>query len=226
MSGIRKQAITSSILVYIGVAFGVVNTYFFVKEGAFTDQQYGLTRIFFDVGQNFYVFASLGVIPVIYKFYPYYRDNLKDGEIDLLSRAFAMAGIGFLLVAIAGIFLEPLVIQKFSARSQLFVDYYFWVFPFAFGLLAFSLLEGYAWALQKTVLPNFLKETGLRFFTFIFIILYSFHYISFSVFMMLFSMMYILIALWLLIALIRSGKFHFSFSVSRVTKKFRRKMLN
>lgn len=226
MSGIRKQAITSSILVYIGVAFGVVNTYFFVKEGAFTDQQYGLTRIFFDVGQNFYVFASLGVIPVIYKFYPYYRDNLKDGEIDLLSRAFAMAGIGFLLVAIAGIFLEPLVIQKFSARSQLFVDYYFWVFPFAFGLLAFSLLEGYAWALQKTVLPNFLKETGLRFFTFIFIILYYFQYISFSVFMMLFSMMYILIALWLLIALIRSGKFHFSFSVSRVTKKFRRKMLN
>ena len=45
MAGIRKQAIITSILVYIGV-FGALNTYLFVKEGNFGPEQYGLTRLF------------------------------------------------------------------------------------------------------------------------------------------------------------------------------------
>ena len=81
MSGIRKQAIISSLLVYIGVLFGAVNNYFFVKNGSFLPEQYGLTRIFSDVGQNFFIFASLGAIPVLYKFFPYYQDNLEEKEI-------------------------------------------------------------------------------------------------------------------------------------------------
>src|SRR6476659_8513670 len=116
MSGIRKQAIISSILVYIGIPFGALNTYFFVKQGAFSTDQYGLTRLFNDVGQNFYVIASLGVIPVVYKFYPYYKDNLSNKENDLLGRTFLKAFIGFVFLTIAAFFFEPLVIRKFSTR--------------------------------------------------------------------------------------------------------------
>jgi O-antigen/teichoic acid export membrane protein len=224
MSGIRKQAIISSILVYIGIPFGALNTYFFVKQGVFTSDQYGLTRLFNDVAQNFYVIASLGVIPVIYKFYPYYKDNLSDEENDLLGRSFIKALIGFILVAIAAIVFEPLVVRKFSDRSALFIQYYFWVLPYAFGWLFFSLLEGYAWALQKTVLSNFLKETGIRLFTTVFIVLYFLGVVDFHGFMLLFSMLFILITLILLIYLIRTKKFHFSFKTSRVTKKFRKKI--
>lgn len=53
MSGIRKQAIISSILVYIGIPFGALNTYFFVKQGVFTSDQYGLTRLFNDMDKTF-----------------------------------------------------------------------------------------------------------------------------------------------------------------------------
>ena len=224
MSGIRKQAIISSILVYIGIPFGALNTYFFVKQGAFSSDQYGLTRLFNDVAQNFYVIASLGVIPVIYKFYPYYKDNVSDKQNDLLGRSFVKALIGFIIVAIAGVVLEPLVVRKFSARSALFIEYYFWVLPYAFGWLLFSLLEGYAWALQKTVLSNFLKETGVRLFTTLFIVFYFLHIVSFQGFMYLFSMLYIIIAVILLVYLIRTKKFHFTFKTSRVTKKFRKKI--
>jgi len=224
MSGIRKQAIISSILVYIGIPFGALNTYFFVKQGAFSSDQYGLTRLFNDVAQNFYVIASLGVIPIIYKFYPYYKDNLSDEENDLLGRSFVKALIGFILVAIACFVFEPLVIRKFTARSKLFVEYYFWVLPYAFGWLFFSLLEGYAWALQKTVLSNFLKETGVRLITTFFIVFYFLRVVSFHEFMYLFSMLYIIIAVILLVYLIRTKKFHFTFKKSRVTKKFRKKV--
>jgi O-antigen/teichoic acid export membrane protein len=224
MSGIRKQAIISSILVYIGIPFGALNTYFFVKQGAFSSDQYGLTRLFNDVAQNFYVIASLGVIPIIYKFYPYYKDNLSDEENDLLGRSFVKALIGFIIVAIACFVFEPLVIRKFTARSKLFVEYYFWVLPYAFGWLFFSLLEGYAWALQKTVLSNFLKETGVRLITTFFIVFYFLRVVSFHEFMYLFSMLYIIIAFILLVYLIRTKKFHFTFKTSRVTKKFRKKI--
>jgi O-antigen/teichoic acid export membrane protein len=224
MAGIRKQAIISSILVYIGIPFGALNTYFFVKQGGFNSEQYGLTRLFNDVGQNFYILASLGVIPVIYKFYPYYKDNLTNDENDLLGRSFFKAFIGFIFLTIFAFILEPLVIRKFSARSALFVDYYFWVLPFAFGWLFFSLLEAYAWALQKTVLSNFLKETGVRLCTTIFIALYLFKFVSFHGFMISFSLLYIIIAVILLIRLVRTGKFHFNFKPSRVSKKFRKKI--
>lgn len=226
MSGIRKQAIISSILVYLGVAFGALNTYLFVTEGHFTEAQYGLTRLYFDVAQNFYVVASLGVIPVVYKFYPYYKDNLPDDQNDLLSRAFLYALIGFVLAALGAYFFEPVVVQKFSARSLLFVQYYFWILPFGFGLLLFSLLEGYAWAMQKTILSNFLRETGFRIITTIFVALFFFNLVDFHTFMVLFSFSYLVIAICLLIYLIQTGKFKFHFRASRVTKKFRKKMMN
>lgn len=222
MAGIRKQAIISSLLIYVGTGIGAINTYFYVS--LFTTDQYGLTKLFYDVGLNFYIFASLGAIPVLYKFYPYYKDNLEDKKNDLLGRSLIISGIGFILVCIAAYFMEPLIVQKFSGKSKIFINYYFWVLPFAFGLLLFSLLEGYAWVLRKSVVSNFLRETGLRLFTLVFILLYWGGIISFHTFMILFSMLFLIIALILLGYFMRRGQVHFTFKKSRVTKKFKKKM--
>lgn len=221
---IRKQAIISSILVYIGFFIGAINTYFFVKNGSFSPAEYGLTRIFFDVAQNFYAFGSLGIIPVIYKFFPYYKDNLERKENDLLTWGLVASFIGFTVLLVLGFVFEPVIVRKFTARSLLFVHYFYWVFPFAFGLLFFSVLEAYSWALKKTVLSNFLKETGLRIITLVFILLYYFNVVGFDTFIKLFSSLYFLIFLVLLVYLIKTGQFNLTFRVSRVTRKFRRKM--
>ncbi|HEX6914685.1 MAG TPA: polysaccharide biosynthesis C-terminal domain-containing protein [Chitinophagaceae bacterium] len=221
---IRKQAIISSILVYIGFFIGAINTYFFVKNGSFTTAEYGLTRLFFDVAQNFYAFGCLGMIPVIYKFYPYYKDNLAKKDNDLLTWALVTALIGFVLLLVLGLAMEPLIIRKFSARSMLFVQYFHWVFPFSFGLLFFSVIEAWSWALKKTVLSNFLKETALRIITLVFILLYYFGLIGFDSFIKLFSLLYFLVFLILLFYLVSIGEFHITFRLSRVSRKFYRKM--
>jgi hypothetical protein len=70
MPGIRKQTIQSSIIVYFGFLVGALNMYFYSKHGSFTTDQFGLTRLFFDFAQNIFAFASLGTIPVLYKFLP------------------------------------------------------------------------------------------------------------------------------------------------------------
>ena len=224
MSSIRKQTIISSLLVYIGFLVGAVNTYMYAKNGSFTPEQVGLTKIFLDLGQNIYVFASLGVIPVIYKFYPYYKDNLEDKKNDLLTWALIASLIGFCLVVLGGWYLEPLIVRKYSARSPLLVNYYYLIFPFALGMLLFSVIEGFCWVIKKAVISNFLKETVMRLITSIFIFLFYFKVISFHVFICFFTSLYFLIFFILLIYLHQNKELHFTFTVSRVTKKFKKKM--
>jgi O-antigen/teichoic acid export membrane protein len=209
---------------YAGFLVGAINIYLYTKNGSFTQEEFGLTRLFFDVAQNFYAFGSLGFIAVMYKFYPYYKANLARSENDLLTLGLLSALIGFIVLVILGLVFEPLVVRKFSQRSALFVHYYHWIFPFAFGMLFFSMLEGYAWALQKTVISNFLKETGLRLITTVIICLNLFGVISFTQFIQLFAFMYLFIFVALLVYLISIGHFHITFSISRVTKKYWKKM--
>jgi O-antigen/teichoic acid export membrane protein len=120
---------------------------------------------------------------------------------------------------------EPLIIRKFSAKSLLFVQYYFWIFPYLFFFLFFSILEAYAWSLKKTILPNFLKEAGFRISTTVLIILFFVGGINFQLFIKLFSLLYAVSFIVLLWYLIHIGEFRIATTLSRVTKKFWRKML-
>jgi O-antigen/teichoic acid export membrane protein len=226
MANIRKQAIISSIIVYFGFLIGAVNTYFFTRNGSFSPDQFGLTRIFYDLGQNIFVFGSLGLIPIVYKFYPYYKDNVEDKENDLLTWALTGSFIGFILVLIAGYVLEPLVIKKYIQRAPLILKYYYLVFPFGFGMLFFSVLEAFCWSLHKTVISNFLKETGMRLLVLILILLYFTKAINFDTFIKLFSLVYLVLFIAILIYLIKIKKFHLTFKVSTPTRKFKRKMLS
>lgn len=228
MSTIRRQSIISTLLIYAGFLFGAINTYLFTQKGmfdaSFTLEQYGLTRVFIVTANFLYGFASFGLAAVIYKFFPYYKDNLKEKENDLLSICLVLALIGFVLTTAAGIFFEPLIVRKFSSKSPLLVQYYFWIFPYLFFYLFFSILEAYAWSLKKTILPNFLKEAGFRISTTVLIVLFLAGGINFPLFIKLFSLLYAIVFFVLLWYLVRIKKFNFTLTISRVTKKFWKKM--
>ncbi|HYJ63613.1 MAG TPA: polysaccharide biosynthesis C-terminal domain-containing protein [Parafilimonas sp.] len=225
MAGIRKQTIQSSIIVYLGFLVGVINTYFYTRNCSFTTQEYGVTRIFIDFAQNFFAFASLGTIPVLYKFYPYYKDNLPDKKNDLLTLVLAASMIGFLLVASVSVVFQPFVVRKFGEHSALFLQFYYWLFPFSLGYLLFAVFESFSWSLHKSVVSNSLKETVLRLITSVFILLFLFKLVNFTQFMYLFSLLYLIIAILLAIYLYNTGHLKFTFTISRVTKKFYKKML-
>ncbi len=225
MSTIRRQSIISSALIYFGFIFGAINTYLFTKEGLFTPEQYGLTRAIIITANFFYGFASIGLASVIYKFHPYFRDNLKDEENDLLGLCLLIGFIGFILTALGGFIFEPLAVRKFSGKSPLLVRYYFWVFPFLFFYLFFSILEAYTWSLKKTILPNFLKEAGFRLSTTLLIVLFILGVVDFNLFIKLFSLLYAVSFIVLIIYLIAIGKFHIKLSPSRVTRKYWKKIL-
>jgi O-antigen/teichoic acid export membrane protein len=226
MSTIRRQSILSSGIIYLGFALGFFNTYLFTRQGGFTPSEYGLYGTFMAVANIINSFANLGMQAYINKFYPYYQDNLKVRDNDMMGWAFITSLLGFIMVLAAGYIFKDLVVRKFSANSPDFVKYYAWVFPLGFGLTMYSILEAYAWQLKKSVLTSFLREMLFRIITSALAILFFLHLIrDFDLFIKLFALTYILLALTLLIILIRSGEIHITLHVSRVTKKFYSKIV-
>jgi O-antigen/teichoic acid export membrane protein len=222
MKTIRQQSIISSGIVYFGFVLGFVNTYLFTRaNGGFTPAQYGLTQLFIAIANIMFSFANLGMVSYIYKFYPYYSDNLRPKENDMMSWALLTSSVGFVFVVAAGLVFKNLIIRKYGFNSPELVKYYYWIFPFGFGLTFYSILEAFAWQLRKSVLTNYLREIQWRLFTTVLILL-SFLGIlkNFDLFIKIYSFSYILIALILLVWLVSRQQLTFHFSPSRVTKKF------
>lgn len=226
MSQIRKQSIVSSLVVYIGFAIGFFNTYLFTRDGGFSPAEYGLTGIFMAVANIMFSFSNLGMASYIYKFYPYYNDNLPPKKNDQLSLALLFSLVGFCLVVIAGIVFKDLVIRKYGTNSPDLVKYYYYIFPFGLGLTFFAILEAYAWQLKKSVFSNFLREILFRVFITLLIVLSLTGVIaSFELFIKIYSFTFLAVALILLVYLLFTCRIYFTLSISRVSKKFFKKIL-
>lgn len=226
MSQIRKQSIISTVFVYAGFLIGFVNTYLFTRQGSlFTPEEYGLTGIFMAVGNIMFVVANFGMISVVYKFYPYYNDNLPKKKNDLLTLTLGISLLGFTLVILGGWLFKDLVVRKFGGNSPIFLQYYFWVFPFGLGILLFSVFEVFAWQIRQSIFSTFLREFLFRVVTMALIILMTLHVLpDFDSFIKFYAFSYGAVAAVLLIFLIIKGEFHITFEISRVTRKYARKM--
>lgn len=225
MSTIRRQSIISSLVIYIGFAIGLLNTYFFTKEGLFTTTEYGLTGIFIAIATMMMAFANLAMPSYVYKFYHYYNDHLPPRKNDMMTLALLVGFVGFGLVVIAGLVFKNLVIRKFGENSPLLLEYYYWIFPMGFGLTIYSILEVYTWNVGKPILTNFLKEVQWRIFTTIFIVLLIAGIIKdFSLFIKLYAFAYPGIALILFLYLVFAKKIHFTFKISKVTRRYFKKI--
>lgn len=227
MSQIRKQSIISTLFVYGGFLIGFINTWLFTRQGSpFSPSEYAMTGIFIAMANMMFAFANLGMVSVVYKFYPYFNDNLPKKRNDLLAWSLLICIIGFLLVVLGGIVFKDFVIRKFSENSPLFLKYYKWTFPFGFGLLLFSLFEGFGWNIRKPVFTTFLREVFFKVLTMVLIFLISFHVLSdFDSFIKFYAFTYAFTALVLMVFLIWQGEFHITFRVSRVTRRFYKKMV-
>ena len=224
MSEIRKRSLKATGWIYFGFLIGALNTYFLTHKSWFTTDQNGLTRAMIETSQLIFAFSTLGTTTYLYKFFPYYQDNLKSKKNDLLGVALIVSIAGFIFTCSGLFLLEPVIIKKFSTNSLLYVQYFYWILPMGFFVLLYNILEAYSYGFNKGVLTNFLKETILRLFTLCIILLKIFEYINFSTFVILFSFQYAIITFILLFHLYQKNQLWLSFKISRVTKKFRKKI--
>ncbi len=213
-------------VIYIGFAVGLLNTYFFTKQGTFTEAEYGLTTIFIAIATMMSAFATMAMPSYIFKFHPYYNDNLPPRKNDMITWALLVSLIGFVLVMIAGWTLKHLVIKKFGTNTPQLVAYYYWIFPLGLGLTIYTVLEAYAWSLHKSVLTNFFREVQWRLFTTVLIVLFVSNIIKdYDLFIKIFAFSYPSIAISLLAYLVITKKIHFTFTVSKVSRRYFKKII-
>ncbi|MER3471818.1 MAG: polysaccharide biosynthesis protein [Chitinophagaceae bacterium] len=226
MNTIRKQSIISSIIVYIGFALGFLNTYLFTRQGGLTAAQYGLTNTFVAIASIIFSIAGLGMPAYIGKFFPYYKAHLDVKKNDQLAWALLVSCTGFAIVAILGVLLKPILIDRVFANSPELPQYYYWMLVFSLGYTIYMVLEMYSWQHQKAILTNFLKEISVRLFVTILLIAASFGWIKqFDAFIGIYSFSYITTAIILIVYLLRKNKFYLTFTISRVTRRLFKKML-
>lgn len=222
MGIIQKQALKSSFFLLVGFGIGGLNILILFPKLTSLNVN-GLTRAFIDVGTVLSMLATLGTIPVIYKFSPFYRSHLskKDNDLPFVSGMICLAGFG--LICAGGYFFKDFIIRKLG-KAPLFAENFNLVYPLTFLMLAFVWMEAFAWTLKKSVHSNFLRETLIRLLTTGLILALWYHLISTQQFIDLFCFLYLLPGIILFIILRRTGEWNFNFRISKVTARFKNKM--
>ncbi len=225
MGIIQKQSIRSTIGISIGFAIGAFNIMVLAPK-FLSREELGLTRLITDLGITLATLCTFGSLPVIYKFFPFYKNNLPPKKNDLPFITIVICALGFIIMCSGGYLARNIIVQKFSTKSPLFVEYSWLVYPFCLFYLFFLWLEGFSWSLKKGVISNLLREMAPRLLFIALMTLYFFHAISLAQFLLLFSLSYLLPVTILFFLLRKTGEFNFNTSLSSLTFRLKTKMIN
>jgi O-antigen/teichoic acid export membrane protein len=222
---IQRQSILSTLVIFLGFGFGALNL-IFLQPKILTTEQWGLTRVIAEAAVLLANFATLGSLPVNAKFFPFYKRYLPHDKIDLPAVTGTVFVAGLLLTLSLLIVFKPLIIQIFGKNNALFEPYYYTLFLFLIFQGTFLYFEIFAWFAGRTILANTLKELLLRILTTIGLALLGFRLIDFDGFMLYFALLYIPLVFLLIFFIRKSNGFPIHFSLSKVTRRLRKKMFS
>lgn len=217
MGVVIKQSIKGTVVNYLGIAIGFVTT-FFVITAYLSQEEVGLTRMLVDAAILFSSFAQLGTSSSIIRFFPFFKDNEKKHH-GFFFWTVAVPLVGFIVFCGVEKLLHGTIINTFSKKSELFVQYYRYVFPLSLFMLYQTVFEANANVLMRIVVPKFVREVGVRLGLLTGYLLYGyFHIISLDGLVIIFCITYFLAALVDFIYLLTLGKISFKPDFSVFTK--------
>ena len=187
MGVIRKQSISNSIIFYLGMSIGAINTVL-IYPNVFHDQpeHWGLIQLIVAYALVLSTFTSFGIPKVLLKFFPSYRDKSK-----LLMYSMLIPTIGLLLVSLLYIFLKNeifLVLKMDPLLQENFIYIFILIFCISFYEIFSALSRSYLDAITPVVLNEFFLKT----YTLIILLLHGFKYIDFSTFLLLYVSGYLI----------------------------------
>lgn len=223
MGTIQTKSIQSTTMIMIGFAIGAYNM-LVLSPKILSTEQLGLTRIIADAGLTLAMLCTLGSIPVIYKFFPFYKSYLKKESIDLPYVTGMLCLAGTIIMIFIGWLCKDIIVRKFSEKSPLFVEYSYLVYPYSLLMLCFMWMESFAISLHKGVYSNTFREILPRLIFTIILLLFSFSILSERQLYVLFSFSYLIPVILLYILLKKTGHFRIVPKISSLTTRLGGKM--
>lgn len=159
MGIVRKQAVSNTIVTYLGFALGAINV-LFLYTNFMTDEYFGLVTVIFSYATVMMPIMAFGVPNTLVKFYSSFKEK-KEADGFLMLMLF----LPFVLIIPIGIFsyVANEAIGDFLAKKNPIVKGYVWyIFIIGIAITYFEIF--YAWAKinMKTFFGNFLKEIFCR----------------------------------------------------------------
>ncbi len=223
MGSIQKQSIKSTVIIILGFAVGAFNMLILVPR-ILSPEMLGLTRVITDAGLTLATLCTLGSLPVIYKFFPFYKSYLKPEKNDLPFVTAIICILGFIILCFAGWLGRDIIVRKFTERSPLFVEFSYLVYPYCFFLLFFMWLEAFGWSFRKSITTNSLRELLPRLLFTLLLLFFAANIIGETRFLQFFSLSYMISGFVLFIILRQTKQFLFIPTKSTVTHRLQNKM--
>ena len=179
MGIIQKQGIRITLITYLGIIIGALNT-IFIFPFVLGAEKHGLVMLLLSVATVFSKFIHLGVPNIIIRFYPYFSQNKK-----FIHRiAFQIPIMALILFGFFIFLLGDIVFYSYNSKSPLFSDYSSFIFPLVVLLVLFEVMVSISRAELKTIFPSFIRELVLRLSTLFLLLLFFLKFIDFNDFML------------------------------------------
>jgi len=182
MGIVARQSIKGTIATYIGVAVGIVTT-FFIQTKALQPEQIGLVDILLQCALLLSGLSQLGTSSSAMRYYPYFKDE-KQRDHGFFGWTLIVPMVGFTIFLLLFLSFKMPIVNYFTKDSgvgaDLFGKYVNFVIPLAFFMLYIAVFETNSNLLLRIVLPKFIREVGLRVSTLVVYLLYFYKVIDFD----------------------------------------------
>ena len=227
MGIVARQSIKGTIATYIGVAVGIVTT-FFIQTKALQPEQIGLIDILLQCSLLFGGLAQLGTNSSAMRYYPFFKDE-KHRDHGFFGWTLLVPLIGFTFFLLAFFLFKGTIVDFFTKDSEvgadLFAKYVNFVVPLAFFMLYISVFETNSNLLLRIVLPKFIREVGLRVGTLTIYLLYFYEIIDFDGVIISFCVLYGLATLINIVYLLSLKRVSFKIEPRFISAQLKRDFL-
>ena len=223
MGIVARQSIKGTVATYIGVAVGIVTT-FFIQTKALQPEQIGLIDVLLQCAVLFSGLAQLGTNSSAMRYYPFFKDE-EHRDHGFFGWTLLVPLVGFTFFLLAFFLFKAPIVHFFSKDSNLFGDYVNFVIPIAFFMLYISVFETNSNLLMRIVLPKFIREVGLRVAALAIYLLYYYKVLGFDGVVVAFCVSYGLATLINIVYLLTLKRVSFKIERAYITPKIRRDFL-
>ena len=221
MGIIARQSIKNFFWSNLGIILGAVYTFILIPR-VFEDNpaQWGLIQLIIYYNQILLPISLVSIPTVIIRFFPSFRKEGKTDDLYSMSLSIILCTVLVVSVLFA-LFRESLFADQESVEE--YARYTLIVIPILLLSTLFELFSAWSKVNLKSTLPNFLKDSFLKIWNFLMVMLFYFGLISFESLILLYFCIYLLQVILIFIHARRTAPFRFRFGKSTLMGTFHKR---
>ena len=217
MGVLLKQSFWSSLIIYLGVLIGFINSLILFPLYLETEE-IGLIRQIISAATLLLPLAAFGISGTSIKFYPEFSNDTKSKN-EFFSVQFFLTIIGFSSVLIIIFFFNSFIVDFFSKKSKLIIDYFHIILSILLLLTISTIFESYLKSRMHIILPNFTNGVLNRLLTGLSVLLLSTSIINFNQMIYFQIPIYLIGVILLILYSYNKEKFKFDFNIQKIRDK-------